>query len=222
MTRTFVPAALLAAALTTPPASADPIVITGGTLNSGSPVSDFRAVFSLTVDGGTIAGEWPRGAVAAINCFGGCLPGTVISPNAIWLYPEVPSEIATPLATGSVLGAGPFLSGMLRFLGEGLTLPPVAGGAGGEVILDQPFSFSGWATAYPAVSRGTFVPDPLVSLDLIGAGTAHLRFRLDTLPDGRSFYAYRQTTYEFEPIPEPFTMLTVGTGLALLWRKRSR
>jgi hypothetical protein len=31
MTRTFVPAALLAAALTTPPASADPIVITGGT-----------------------------------------------------------------------------------------------------------------------------------------------------------------------------------------------
>lgn len=38
-----------------------------------------------------------------------------------------------------------------------------------RVILAQPFSFSGWVTAYPAVSRGPFVPDPLISLDLIGA-----------------------------------------------------
>ena len=209
-------AALLVCVFAAVPASADPIAITGGTLTSGSPSFDFRAMFSLTVDGGTITGQWPDGAVAAISCLS-CLPGRVVSPNAIWLNPEVPSEADRPLPTGSVLGSGPFLAGSLLFLGESLTLPPIEGA---EMTLNTPFAFSGWITAYPTISRGPFVPDPLISLDLIGAGTAHLRFSIDRFPDGRPFYVYRETTYEFAPVPEPLTMLTVGTGLTLLWTRR--
>ena len=159
MATRLVSTALLVGMLGAVPASADPIPIRGGTLTSGSPVSDFRAMFSLSVDAGMIVGEWPRGTVAAINCFGGCRPGTAVSPNAIWLNPEVPSEFASPRPTGSVLGAGPFLSGRLLFLGDPLVLP--AAGLpppGSEVTLDQPFRFSGWVTAYPTVLSGRSCP----------------------------------------------------------------
>ena len=217
-----VSAALLISILAAVPASADPIAITGGSLNSGTPGFDFRALFSLTVDGGTIEGQWPQGTVAAIDC-GGCRPGTIISPNALWLSPEVPSELASPRPIGTVLGEGPFLAGRLRFLGDPLVIPDTGlPGPGGELTLSQPFTFSGWVAAYPTVSRGPFVPDPLIMLDLFGGGTAQLRFRLDAFPDGRPFLIYRDTTYQFEPTPEPLTLATVATGLGLMWGRRRR
>lgn len=225
MTRPFcrASAALIVSILAALPASADPIAITGGSLNSGFAPFDFRALFSLSVEGGTIEGEWPRGAVAAVRCVGGCVPGTSVFPNAIWLAPEVPSELALPIPIGTVLGAGPFLAGELLFLGDPLVLPGTGlPAAGGELTLSQPFSFSGWVAAYPTVSRGPFVPDPLIVLDLFGTGTAQLRFSLDALLDGRPLLIYRDTTYQFEPTPEPLTLLTVGTGLGFIWSRRRR
>jgi hypothetical protein len=212
--------ALLVSSLVAVPAHADPIPITAGSLNSGSIASDFRALFSFSVEAGSIDGQWPRGTVAAISCAGGCVPGTAISPNALWLNPEVPSDLASPRPTGRVLGQGPFLSGRLRFLAEPLLLPAAGLPSSGDVTFTQPFSFTGWVAAYATVSSGPFVPERLILLDLLGLGTAHLRFSVDALPDGRPLLVYRDTTYQFEPVPEPFTMLTVGTGLALLWGRR--
>ena len=226
MARTFcgAAAALLISVLVIVPASAEPIPITGGTLTTGSAPSDFRAMFSLLVDGGTIQGQWPEGTVGAVRCLGGCLPGTAVSTSALWLSPEVPSELASPRPTGTVLGAGPFLAGSLLFLGDSLTVPALGlPPPGSNVTLSQPFRFTGWVAAYPTVSRGPFVPERLILLDLLGVGTAQMRFTLAAQADGRPVLIHRETTYEFEPVPEPVTMLTVGTGLALMWgRRRTR
>ena len=205
---------------------AEPIQIVGGTLTTttfGAP--DFRAQYSLSLTDGSLEGQWPNGTVSAISCFGGCVPGTSVSPRALWLNPEPPSVLVPPptgiLEVGDVM-AGPFFSGLLMFGGEAFVLPPAALPGLGEVTLSQPFSFSGSITAYPARITGPFPIDPQISVDLLGGGTAHLRFALDALPDGRALYVYRGSEYEFAPIPEPGSLLTVATGLGFLWSRTRR
>ena len=204
---------------------AEPIQIVGGTLTTTTfPAPDFRAQYSLILTDGSLEGQWPNGTVSAISC-GGCVPGTSVSPNALWLNPEQPSVLAPPptgiLEVGDVV-AGPFFSGVLMFRGEAFVLPPAALPGLSEVTLSQHFSFSGSITAYPARITGPFPIDPQISVDLLGGGTAHLRFALDTLPDGRALYVYRGSEDQFAPIPEPGSLLTVATGLGFLWSRTRR
>ena len=219
-------APLLIVLLTSAPASAEPIQITAGTLTpSLFTAPDFRAQYSLVLTDGSLVGQWPEGTVSLISCIGGCAPGTSVSPIARWFNPEQPSELAGPptgtLQVGGVT-AGPYFSGLLMFGGDAFVLPPAEPGPIGsrEVMFSQPFSFTGSVTAYPALIRGPFVPDPQLSVDLIGGGTAHLRFGLDTLPDGRTLYIYGGSSYEFAPVPEPASLITVATGLGVLWSRR--
>jgi hypothetical protein len=219
---------LLIVLLALRPASAESIQIIGGTLTTSTfTAPDFRAQYSLVLNEGLLEGQWPGGTVSAISCIGGCTPGTSVSVMARWFNPEQPSVLVPP-PTGTLqigdLTAGPFFSGVLMFGGDAFVLPEVDPAliALGEVTLRQPFSFSGSVTAYPARISGTFVPEPQISVDLIGSGTAHLRFGLDTLPSGATSYRYRDSSYEFAPVPEPASLMMVATGLGALWSRRRR
>jgi hypothetical protein len=218
-------APLLISLLALRPAAAEPIQIVGGTLTTSTfSAPDFRAQYSILLSDGVLEGQWPDGTVSAISCIGGCAAGTSVSAIARWFNPEQPSELGPPptgrLQVGDV-SAGPFFSGSLIFAAEPFTLPvePVPSGLG-EVTFSQPFSFTGSVTAYPARISGTFVPEPQITVDLVGGGTAHLRFGVDTLSDGRTLYRYRDTSYEFAPVPEPASLITVATGLGLVWSRR--
>ena len=42
-----------------------------------------------------------------------------------------------------------------------------------------------------------------------------------TTHNSHAEYLYRSTTYEFQPVPEPLSLVTVGTGMGVLrWRTR--
>ena len=219
---------LIVTLLATASASAEPIQIIGGTLTTTtSPAPEFRAQYSLILADGSLAGQWPGGTVFAISCISGCVTGTSVSPGARWFSPVQPSVLVPP-PTGTLhvgdLTAGPYFSGLLLFGGDAFVLPPLAPGSAstGEVTLSQPFSFTGWVTGYPALITGPFPIDPQLTVDLWGGGTAHLRFVFETLPSGTTLYRYRATDYEFAPVPEPASLITVATGLGLLWSRSRR
>lgn len=220
-------AALLMSLVFVAQARAEPIPIMGGTLSSGTNFPDFRATFALTVPGGAVEGNWPGGALQVSGACFACSAGTAVTPGAGWLSPEVPSDIqALPFPTGSVFvngvgGSGP-LSGQLLFFGDPFALPDLGDVDQRMVTFGQPFTFRGSITVYERLQTGPFDPAQLISVDLVGLGTAHMEFARIDLGNGRSEYLFRQTTYEFEPVPEPLSMLTVATGLGVLLRRRLR
>ena len=201
--------------------SAEPIVITGGTFT----IENLRtfATFSLTAsDGTTIVGSWPS---FDSTCPGfTCAPGAVVTPDAVFVYDTVPFVFGDPFATAQI-GGGPtlYLQGELRFSGPGATLPvPPPGPASNTPIsIMLPFSLSGEVLGYREYLEGPREISPVVEATLSGSGNARLDFILNS--DGsRADYTYRRTTYEFQPVPEPLSLLTFGTGMGVLWLRKRR
>lgn len=187
-------------------AAADPIRVTGGSLSfdTGGPPA-----FSLvTSDGRLLAAEafrldWPA------TCFDQCSPGVVIPisiaatesdhptffrADGVDLFPVMHLVISAPSVTlGSDTGTprGPF-----------------------EDFL-RPFMFAGQLTGYASPD---LVGTPVLDLTLTGSGTATLSMALE---DGRYSFSSLDYSFEAEPVPEPATLLLVGTGAALIWRRRA-
>jgi PEP-CTERM motif len=204
--------AMLAAAS----ATAEPITILGGALltsNFGFRPGEASVQFSLFSDGGFAAsGRASPDDVfdLRLSCFSlaPCAAGAAVDTGAAL------SGVGFGSVTIDGTSYGPFFGGGFVVSGERVTIPF---DAGDQVQVQSPFTFSG--TFSFATFDGTRrVPGP--SVELIGAGTATTS--LLRAPGG---FVATSRSFEFESAsatPEPASLLLLGTGAAVLSRRRLR
>ena len=193
--------------------AAEPIQITAGALQMG-PVGGTLTLVGgdrFTFEGGVsiVGGVFgPR-----ISC-SPCAPGAPISLAALWLGNDLPGTATLDGMTYSGVGGltADRATGIAEFTGSAVA-PPLQGLTATVVA---PFAFQG--QFFFPVSGGT----SRLSESLIGGGTATIGlFRsVETIP-----WSYQSARYEFEgvdPIPEPGTLLLVGTALAGAALRRRR
>jgi hypothetical protein len=140
-----------------------------------------------------------------------CLPGAPIDLTAHWGGNDLGGTATFQGVTYSQVGSvsGDRAVGTVRFSGSAVA-PPLTGLT--ETIV-APFVFDGMFIFPPAgTSRGTSA-----SLNGLGNVTVVLRRRPDL-----AFWTWESAVYEFEPIPEPGTLMLVGTALAGLALRRRR
>jgi hypothetical protein len=202
------------------PARAEPISIVSGSMVTGA--TDSYARLSLRGGGGNrIDSQWPGLSLACQTC----VAGGLASPDARFVYDNVPFVWGDPFASGSATIDGVtypklFFSGDLTVTGGSFVLPEIVGSDDRLIVFAQPFSFTGTISGYDRLQEGPNEVRPLFATTWTGAGTADVRF-LGVSLDGQSHYTYLGTTYDFaEPVPEPATLFLCATGMAVVLRRR--
>jgi hypothetical protein len=193
------------------PARADPIQITSGSLEmrgtsgnlllAGDRGFTLSAVVSAT-DG--IFQPWQH-----CNLTPACTPGTQIGLDAFWVGASLRDTTATleGRTFADVGGLNSPNSAVAQFTGSA-TAPPLDGDT---ATVFAPFSFAGSFSFMNPEGTAT------ISETLFGHGTATLSLRR-ALTSSWSFSAAR---YEFDPVPEPASLLlTAGGALLLACRHR--
>lgn len=195
-------------------ASADPIQITSGSLiwrgGTSADITANSATGSLAIqvhgyDAAGIFGPWSTCTGTAY-----CTAGGTINLVAAWSGLDLPGEmtyqgVTFPLSLHS--DNDPSVS--MQWSGV-LELPDDFAGQ----TLTAPFSFSGFV-----LPIGT--PEA-PSLTLTGHGTATLSFA--PYPPGvfPGAFTLAAARYDFEPTPEPASLILLGTGIAGTWATRRR
>jgi hypothetical protein len=208
--RLFVSSALLLVVTAAAPlASADPIAVTSGeaTVRWGGP-----SHFDLKGDGFHLGSVFVSVPVSPQRiCRLGCAPGTTVNLSAV--MGGMPGVAGLGSGAVAVVEGVPFrmpgelllhLEGELFFEAPDAALPQVLSA---RSFLTAPFQFNGHVAGFR--TPGSL---PLFQVDLVGRGIVSAQFE-----GVEGNWGEPTVTYAFSdqaPIPEPVSVLLVGSGLA--------
>ncbi|HYG82019.1 MAG TPA: PEP-CTERM sorting domain-containing protein [Pyrinomonadaceae bacterium] len=185
-------------------ARADSLTITGGTLSQvpgGTPQYSFVGQdFSASAHGGGFGSHMVR-------C-GTCEVGSVVNVRVSFAGWDLGGG---PASINGVTYSSLSFRGSIEFVSAGIVTPPFDP-AYSFIRVTAPFTMSGTFRAYDGVPDiSPFPLTPIFSSAVSGQGMATFQLAREG-----SFYAFHSVTFNFQPapVPEPATLLLLGTGLA--------
>jgi len=187
--------------------------VRAGTILGGSAQQGSSWFFSVYGTGFSVSGS-SSPYVAAEPCSPYGFP-LCIAPGTYQFVASINSE-ATPggmggsftvdgVTTSYYCNQGTSCGGGIDFIGW-LTLPDFGDSPPSQITVTTPFTSDG------GISAGG------QSLNFVGAGIATITLQRS----GQFSYGFSSARYDFQPTPEPGTMILIGLGLAILTASRLR